>query len=62
LAFRHLRALDFAGLPGSASNVRLYKYFPDVVAILSGWHERQIADHLEHLAEVRDRACLADLV
>jgi hypothetical protein len=54
LAFRHLRALDFAGLPGSASNVRLYKYFPDVVAILSGWHERQIADHLEHLAEVRD--------
>jgi AcrR family transcriptional regulator len=34
----------------------LYKYFPDVDAILSAWHERQIASHLEHLAHVRDRA------
>ncbi|MBA3798981.1 MAG: TetR/AcrR family transcriptional regulator [Geodermatophilaceae bacterium] len=34
----------------------LYKYFPDVDAILMAWHERQIAGHLEHLAEVRDRA------
>jgi AcrR family transcriptional regulator len=34
----------------------LYKYFPDVEAILLAWHERQIAGHLEHLAEVRDRA------
>ncbi len=34
----------------------LYKYFPDVEAILLGWHERQIAGHLEHLAQVRDRA------
>ncbi|MDQ3506386.1 MAG: TetR/AcrR family transcriptional regulator [Actinomycetota bacterium] len=34
----------------------LYKYFPDVDAILVAWHERQIAGHLEHLAEVRDRA------
>ena len=34
----------------------LYKYFPDVEAILFAWHERQIAGHLEHLAEVRDRA------
>ncbi|MEC3974420.1 TetR/AcrR family transcriptional regulator [Amycolatopsis sp. H20-H5] len=33
----------------------LYKYFPDVEAILSAWHERQIADHLAQLAEVRDR-------
>jgi AcrR family transcriptional regulator len=31
----------------------LYKYFPDVEAILSAWHERQIAGHLEQLAEVR---------
>lgn len=34
----------------------LYKYFPDVEAILDAWHERQIAGHLAQLAEVRDRA------
>ena len=34
----------------------LYKYFPDVEAILLAWHERQIAGHLEYLAEVRDQA------
>jgi AcrR family transcriptional regulator len=33
----------------------LYKYFPDVEAILVAWHERQVAHHLAHLAEVRDR-------
>jgi AcrR family transcriptional regulator len=32
----------------------LYKYFPDVEAILVAWHERQIGDHLEQLAKVRD--------
>ena len=34
----------------------LYKYFPDVEAILIAWHERHVAGHLEHLAELRDRA------
>ncbi len=34
----------------------LYKYFPDVEAILFAWHERQVAGHLEHLAKARDRA------
>ena len=34
----------------------LYKYFPDVEAIMVAWHERQVTGHLEHLAEVRDRA------
>ncbi len=34
----------------------LYKYFPDVEAILLAWHERQINGHLEYLAEFRDRA------
>jgi AcrR family transcriptional regulator len=33
----------------------LYKYFSGVEAILLAWHERQIALHLEYLAEVRDR-------
>lgn len=34
----------------------LYKYFPDVEAILLAWHERRIASHLELLAQVRDQA------
>ncbi|PZR63929.1 MAG: TetR/AcrR family transcriptional regulator [Chloroflexi bacterium] len=34
----------------------LYKYFPDVEAILLAWHERQISGHLAHLAQVRDQA------
>ena len=34
----------------------LYKYFPDVEAILLAWHERQIAAHLTQLGEIRSRA------
>lgn len=34
----------------------LYKYFPDVESILVAWHQRQVADHLERLIAVRDRA------
>lgn len=34
----------------------LYKYFPDVEAILLAWHDRQIAAHLAYLSEVRDQA------
>jgi AcrR family transcriptional regulator len=34
----------------------LYKYFPDVEAILLAWHERGITGHLEYLAEVRDQS------
>lgn len=34
----------------------LYKYFPDVEAILRAWHEREISGHLEQLAEARDQA------
>ena len=33
----------------------LYKYFSDVEAILLAWHERQVAGHLEQLAEIRDQ-------
>ncbi|MEO8425284.1 MAG: TetR/AcrR family transcriptional regulator [Actinomycetota bacterium] len=33
----------------------LYKYFPDVEAVLLAWHERQITRHLADLAEIRDR-------
>ncbi|MDQ3692448.1 MAG: TetR/AcrR family transcriptional regulator [Chloroflexota bacterium] len=34
----------------------LYKYFPNVEAILLAWHERHVTAHLEFLAEVRDQA------
>jgi AcrR family transcriptional regulator len=34
----------------------LYKYFSGVEEILLAWHERQVARHLEHLVQVRDRA------
>lgn len=33
----------------------LYKYFPDVEAILVAWHERQVTRHLQQLTEVRDQ-------
>ncbi|WP_351231358.1 TetR/AcrR family transcriptional regulator [Streptomyces sp. NPDC002133] len=33
----------------------LYKYFPDVEAILTAHHERHVASHLEHLAALRDQ-------
>lgn len=32
----------------------LYKYFPDVEAILRAWHERQISGHLAYLTRARD--------
>jgi AcrR family transcriptional regulator len=37
----------------------LYKYFPDVEAILVAWHDRQITRHLQLLAEARDSAAAA---
>jgi AcrR family transcriptional regulator len=34
----------------------LYKYFPDVEAIVIAWHERQVAGHLEQLAALRSQS------
>lgn len=34
----------------------LYKYFPDVDAVLRAWHERQVGGHLEQLTHARDQA------
>jgi AcrR family transcriptional regulator len=34
----------------------LYKYFPDVEAVLVAGHERHVAAHLEQLRALRDRA------
>lgn len=33
----------------------LYKYFPNVQAILFAWHQRHVTGHLQHLAELRDQ-------
>ena len=34
----------------------LYKYFPDVEAILLAWHDRHVTAHLAQLAALRDQA------
>nr|WP_202897036.1 TetR/AcrR family transcriptional regulator [Actinopolymorpha pittospori] len=34
----------------------LYKYFPDVDAILLAWHEREVGRHLDELTKVLERA------
>jgi AcrR family transcriptional regulator len=34
----------------------LYKYFPDVEAILVAWHQRHVTAHLDQLTAIRDRA------
>ena len=34
----------------------LYKYFPDVEAILVAWHERHVGGHLEHLSQLATEA------
>ncbi|WP_328891020.1 TetR/AcrR family transcriptional regulator [Streptomyces sp. NBC_00316] len=33
----------------------LYKYFPDVESIVTAWHERQVAGHLQELTALRER-------
>ncbi|UJW29968.1 TetR/AcrR family transcriptional regulator [Saccharothrix sp. AJ9571] len=58
VAERGLLAVTMSEVAGRAQIGRatLYKYFPDVAAILAAWHERQVASHLEHLEAVRDGA------
>jgi AcrR family transcriptional regulator len=53
-----LRAVTMSQIAGETGIARatLYKYFPSVEAILVAWHERQVTGHLEHLAELRNRA------
>ena len=53
-----LRSVTMSEIAGATGIGRatLYKYFPDVEAILVAWHERQVAEHLDQLAEVRDQA------
>ncbi|MFF9136682.1 TetR/AcrR family transcriptional regulator [Streptomyces albogriseolus] len=57
-AERGVRSVTMSQIAEQASIGRatLYKYFPDVEAILLAWHDRQITEHLGQLAEVRDQA------
>jgi AcrR family transcriptional regulator len=58
LAFEHGLASVTMSQIAEATGIgraTLYKYFPDVEAILVAWHERQITGHLEQLDEVRNR-------
>lgn len=52
------RSVTMSQIAGEAGIGRatLYKYFPDVEAILLAWHDRQVSGHLDHLAQVRDQA------
>ncbi|MCX5328668.1 MULTISPECIES: TetR/AcrR family transcriptional regulator [unclassified Streptomyces] len=58
LAAEHgVRAVTMSQIAEQAGIGRatLYKYFPDVEAILLAWHDRQITEHLGLLAEVQDQ-------
>jgi AcrR family transcriptional regulator len=52
---RSVTMSEIAELTG-IGRATLYKYFPDVEAILAAWHEREINGHLEQLAAARDQA------
>ena len=57
LVARHgLRAVTMSQIAEETGIGRatLYKYFSGAEQILHAWHERQIAGHLAHLAEIRD--------
>ena len=59
LAFEHgLTSVTMSQIAAEVGIGRatLYKYFPDVETILLAWHESQISNHLQQLAEARDRA------
>ncbi|MBD0338797.1 MAG: TetR/AcrR family transcriptional regulator [Thermoleophilia bacterium] len=58
LVARHgIRAVTMSEIAAEAGVGRatLYKYFPDVEAILRAWHERHVAGHLARLAEVGEQ-------
>ena len=58
VAERGLRSVTMSEIAANTGIGRatLYKYFPNVEAILLAWHEREISRHLGYLADVRNRA------
>jgi AcrR family transcriptional regulator len=57
VAANGIRAVTMSRIAEQAGIGRatLYKYFPDVDAILGAWHERLVASHLDQLDELRSR-------
>jgi AcrR family transcriptional regulator len=57
VADRGLRAVTMSEIAEATGIGRgtLYKYFPDVDAVLFAWHDRQIRTHLDYLAEVAEQ-------
>ena len=58
VAQRGLTGVTMAGIAEATDIGRatLYRYFPDVDAVLTAWHERQLAIHLAHLTGVLARS------
>ena len=58
VAARGLRSVTMSQIAEQSGIGRatLYKYFPDIGAVLRAWHARQIAGHLGQLAAARDHA------
>ena len=56
VAERGLRSVTMAQIAERTGIGRatLYKYFPDVDAMLLAWHERQVSAHLDDLTRLRD--------
>lgn len=56
VAERGLRSVTMSEIAhrSGIGRATLYKYFPDVEAILTTWHTNQIDTHLETLTRVRD--------
>ena len=52
----HAVAMSHIAEKTGIGRATLYKYFPDVEAILVAWHDRQVTGHLELLVKARDRA------
>ena len=54
---RGIAAVTMSDLAEAAGIGRatLYKYFPDMQAVLREWHERQVSRHLRLLSEVTER-------
>jgi AcrR family transcriptional regulator len=53
-----LRSVTMSAIAEEAGIARatLYRYFPDLEAILHAWHERQLTAHLNALTASRDQA------
>lgn len=58
VAQRGLTGVTMAGIAEATGIGRatLYRYFPDVGAVLTAWHERQLATHLAHLTGILARS------